>query len=327
MIKKSPGPLAPPERSLPSLNTTALSYSWTTLTLTQSEKGMVTRMRMNETAVRRTAQKSAPLGSPVKKNKGGCVQNMQQNCQIGSLCTGCWAVQSSSTAVPHGESTCNANAPLFLKNSYSEKWENVRKNLTRFNTGFHNIWQDFKHTLQVLTRILNICQTIVEHECNDHVGSGDFDRYVRLITTTVRYLKSPQNGKTKAGIRFLLFICQIEMIEGGSRWYHVTSQRLPLHHFQRQDPGPESAHTWASNCRCSLSSRLLIVTSLGATLSDHYIRQILCSEVPIWLDSVSFDQYKRLIVASRDRCMRAPLYFPDDVQWQTKMLSVQVHFL
>ena len=55
-----PGPRAPPVRSLPSRNMTALSYSWTTLMLQMRERGRVMRMRRREQKVRRTAQRSGP---------------------------------------------------------------------------------------------------------------------------------------------------------------------------------------------------------------------------------------------------------------------------
>ena len=51
MTKKSPGPLAPPALSLPSLKMTALSYSCTTLTHMQRDTGMVTRNRKKEKVV------------------------------------------------------------------------------------------------------------------------------------------------------------------------------------------------------------------------------------------------------------------------------------
>ncbi len=75
MMKKSPGPLAPPERSLPRRNITALSYSWTTfvskylrgkgnkfnftLTHIQSDTGIVTRKSRNENVVMICAHKPA----------------------------------------------------------------------------------------------------------------------------------------------------------------------------------------------------------------------------------------------------------------------------
>ena len=44
--KKTPGPLAPPAKSLPSLKITALSNSWTTFTTKIRERGRVMRMMM-----------------------------------------------------------------------------------------------------------------------------------------------------------------------------------------------------------------------------------------------------------------------------------------
>ena len=52
MMKKTPGPLAPPVSSRPSLKMTALSYSWTTFTMKNREKGMVEMMTRTETTVR-----------------------------------------------------------------------------------------------------------------------------------------------------------------------------------------------------------------------------------------------------------------------------------
>ena len=52
MTKKTPGPLAPPVSSLPSLKMTALSYSWTTFTTKKREKGRVVVRRMTEQTVR-----------------------------------------------------------------------------------------------------------------------------------------------------------------------------------------------------------------------------------------------------------------------------------
>ena len=48
MTKKTPGPLAPPVNSLPSLKMTALSYSWTTLTTKKREKGRKRTIRKIE---------------------------------------------------------------------------------------------------------------------------------------------------------------------------------------------------------------------------------------------------------------------------------------
>ena len=69
MTKKRPGPLAPPDRSRPSRKTTALSYSWTTFTVTQSEKGSVTRTSIKETKVRNIAQIPGPSGSAEKRER------------------------------------------------------------------------------------------------------------------------------------------------------------------------------------------------------------------------------------------------------------------
>ena len=52
ITKKTPGPLAPPANSLPSLKITALSYSWTTLTTKKREKGRKRMMRKQEKRVR-----------------------------------------------------------------------------------------------------------------------------------------------------------------------------------------------------------------------------------------------------------------------------------
>ena len=52
MMKNTPGPLAPPDRSLPSLKMTALSYSWTTFTMKNRENGMVEMMTRTDTTVR-----------------------------------------------------------------------------------------------------------------------------------------------------------------------------------------------------------------------------------------------------------------------------------
>ena len=95
-MKKIPGPLAPPARSLPSRNMTDLSYSWTTSTnifhqtldnlfcikvktlhyvhgstLTQKkrEKGRVRRTRRRENIARRRAQHPGPATSAEYKIK------------------------------------------------------------------------------------------------------------------------------------------------------------------------------------------------------------------------------------------------------------------
>ena len=53
MTKKTPGPRAPPDTSLPSLKITALSYSWTTLTAKMREKGSVVMISTTENTLRR----------------------------------------------------------------------------------------------------------------------------------------------------------------------------------------------------------------------------------------------------------------------------------
>ena len=50
-MKKRPGPLALPDLSLPSLKMTALSYSCTTFTQPQIERGRVRITRMKENTV------------------------------------------------------------------------------------------------------------------------------------------------------------------------------------------------------------------------------------------------------------------------------------
>ena len=73
MMKKTPGPLAPPLSSLPSLNMTDLSYSWntllyysshcypgitcTTLMVNHKEKGRVVMIRIKEQKVNRVAHR------------------------------------------------------------------------------------------------------------------------------------------------------------------------------------------------------------------------------------------------------------------------------
>ena len=53
MTKNTPGPLAPPDTSLPSLKMTALSYSWTTLTAKKRLKGRVVIINTTENTFRR----------------------------------------------------------------------------------------------------------------------------------------------------------------------------------------------------------------------------------------------------------------------------------
>ena len=52
ITKKTPGPLALPVSILPSLKTTALSYSWTTFTTQARERGKVMQMRRRDMKVR-----------------------------------------------------------------------------------------------------------------------------------------------------------------------------------------------------------------------------------------------------------------------------------
>ena len=67
ITKKTPGPLAPPVRSLPSLKMTALSYSWTTLTTKSIERGSVMMMKKSERTVIASAQRPGP-SSQAKQN-------------------------------------------------------------------------------------------------------------------------------------------------------------------------------------------------------------------------------------------------------------------
>ena len=60
MMKNTPGPLAPPDRSLPSLKMTARSYSWTTLIVYRREKGSVATIRMKDTMVSRKLHTPGP---------------------------------------------------------------------------------------------------------------------------------------------------------------------------------------------------------------------------------------------------------------------------
>ena len=59
-MKKTPGPLAPPESSLPSLKMTALSYSWTTFTTKRRERGRETTMSISDPIVMMRAQIPGP---------------------------------------------------------------------------------------------------------------------------------------------------------------------------------------------------------------------------------------------------------------------------
>lgn len=58
MMKKIPGPLAPPFSRRPRRNITTLSYSWTTLMQKHMEKGKVTITKMSAKAVNRTLAKT-----------------------------------------------------------------------------------------------------------------------------------------------------------------------------------------------------------------------------------------------------------------------------
>ena len=68
MTKKTPGPDAPPDRSLPSLKMTALSYSWTTFTEAAREHGRVSRISRMEKRVIRNEQISAPSVKAERQN-------------------------------------------------------------------------------------------------------------------------------------------------------------------------------------------------------------------------------------------------------------------
>ena len=52
MTKKTPGPLALPVSILPSLKTTARSYSWTTFTTQNRDMGKVRQIRRREMKVK-----------------------------------------------------------------------------------------------------------------------------------------------------------------------------------------------------------------------------------------------------------------------------------
>ena len=62
IIKNIPGPLLPPRTNRPSLNITARSYSWTTLTQKKSEKGKKTTMTTTEMTVSRKEHKPGSSG-------------------------------------------------------------------------------------------------------------------------------------------------------------------------------------------------------------------------------------------------------------------------
>ena len=68
MMKKTPGPLAPPDKSLPSRKMTDLSYSWTTLTTKKSERGRETTTKRREPRVKKFAKSPGPSShsTPVK---------------------------------------------------------------------------------------------------------------------------------------------------------------------------------------------------------------------------------------------------------------------
>ena len=66
MMKNTPGPLAPPDNSLPSLKMTALSYSWTTFTTNIKESGRETRMRNKDPIVMTRAQIPGPSSQPAE---------------------------------------------------------------------------------------------------------------------------------------------------------------------------------------------------------------------------------------------------------------------
>jgi len=59
-MKKMPGPRAPPLSKRPSLKMTTRSYSCTTLTAKQREKGSVTSTRIMEKKVSKCAHKPGP---------------------------------------------------------------------------------------------------------------------------------------------------------------------------------------------------------------------------------------------------------------------------
>ena len=59
-MKKTPGPLAPPVSSRPSLKMTALSYSWTTFTTNRRESGRETTMSISDPIVMMRAQIPGP---------------------------------------------------------------------------------------------------------------------------------------------------------------------------------------------------------------------------------------------------------------------------
>lgn len=68
-----PGPLAPPESSLPRRNITALSYSCTTLKQMKSEKGIVRTTRTHDKNIKIEPQRPASPSeeSSAEKNRKG----------------------------------------------------------------------------------------------------------------------------------------------------------------------------------------------------------------------------------------------------------------
>ena len=68
MTKKTPGPLASPVRSRPSLKMTALSYSCTTFTTKMREKGRVVVSKMTEHTVRMWENICGPSSQPVTRH-------------------------------------------------------------------------------------------------------------------------------------------------------------------------------------------------------------------------------------------------------------------
>ena len=84
MTKKTPGPLAPPDTSLPSLKMTALSYSWTTLTAKKRLKGSVVISSITEKTLRRWANKSGPSSHAAfinesQKNRNFLIRTLRQS--------------------------------------------------------------------------------------------------------------------------------------------------------------------------------------------------------------------------------------------------------
>ena len=69
MIKKIPGPFAPPGLSLPSLKITALSYSCTTLIQRKREAGRVTITSSMDNRASSRAQTPGPAGAAEIKTR------------------------------------------------------------------------------------------------------------------------------------------------------------------------------------------------------------------------------------------------------------------